>query len=51
MAKLKKEQKTTTIDVGDIQCTIIFNSTFTDTMVTTIQKKVTISIKEALQSE
>ena len=39
MAKLsnKKEQPSTTINVGSVSVTLVFNSTFTDSQITTIK--------------
>ena len=52
MAKLsnKKEQPSTTINVGAVQCTLVFNSTFTDTQITTIKSKLVLTLSETLQT-
>ena len=52
MAKLsnKKEQPSATINVGALQCTIVFNSTFTDEQITTIKSKLVLTLSETLQT-
>ena len=50
MAKLKKEQTKTTINVGAVSVTLEFHSTYTDAQVTTIKNKVILTLSEALQT-